>query len=137
MSNGYIKVPILRSRVRTRGRSCRRTNRVTRKSKKTQAKIRIEMSSRFCCPSPSSACACLKSLEAERRRPPLSDQIWRVGLNLKWNGIYSWSPSQMKGSIINFTYIDEYKLHKPFTNKMQNANIAFSIFYNLIQLNTP
>ena len=62
----------------------------------------------------------------------ISDQILRVGLNFKWKGIYSWSPSKIKGNISNFTYFDKYKLPKPFTKKMQKINIVLSIFYNFL-----
>ena len=47
-----------------------------------------------------------------------TDQILRVGIS-KWKGIYSWSPSRMKGNISNYTLIDKYKLTKPFIKKMQ------------------
>ena len=66
-----------------------------------------------------------------------NDQIWRVGLNFNWKGIYSLSPSEIKGNINNCTSIDKYKLTKPFHQKMQKINIALPMFYNFKQLGIP
>ena len=53
-------------------------------------------------------------------------QIWKVGLNFNWKGIYSLNPSEMKGNINNCPLIDKYKLAKPFhKKKLQKTNIVF------------
>ena len=57
----------------------------------------------------------------------ISDQIWRVGLNFNWKGIYSCSPSKMKGNINNCTSIDKYKLTKPFQQKNAKNKYCFSV----------
>ena len=55
-----------------------------------------------------------------------SDQIWRVGLNFNWKGIYSLSPSEIKGNINNCPLIDKYKLAKPFHQKNAENKYCFS-----------
>ena len=55
-----------------------------------------------------------------------SNQIWRVGLNFNGKGIYSLSPSEMKGNINNCPSIDKYKLAKPFHQNKCKKQIFFS-----------
>ena len=55
----------------------------------------------------------------------INDQIWRVGLNFNWKGIYSLSPSEMKGNINNCTLMDKYKLTNPFHTKKCKNQILF------------
>ena len=65
---------------------------------------------------------------------PISDQIWRVGLNFNWKGIYYWIPSKIKGNINNCTSIDKYKLTKPFHQKIEKNKYCF---FNFLTIKHP